>query len=84
MVEVKERVFEGPEFNDNGKLIHYKDEETGLETWTEHNDEGDLIHTRNSIGFEAWYVYDGDSREIFYTNTYGEEEWAKEWTFNNK
>ena len=59
------------EYNENEKIIHYKDLE-GIDTYWDYDESGNMIHCKNSNGFESWHEYDENGNEIYckYSNGY--------------
>lgn len=52
------------EYDEDGRVIHHKSSiagrmKNGFEEWYEHNEYGDLIHEKDSDGYEAWFKYEG-------------------------
>ena len=45
------------------------------EEWREYDKDGNLIHTKDSKGFEAWYEYDENNNLIHTKNSKGFEAW---------
>jgi len=49
---------------------------------TEYDDRGNLIHSKDSDGYEAWREYDANDNMIYYRNSKGFE-WWREYDANN-
>lgn len=47
------------EYDSRNKIICFKDLQNGFEEWYEYNEYGDLIHEKDSDGYEAWFKYEG-------------------------
>ena len=64
----------------NGKLIHYKDKNG--EAWYDYNKKEELIHSKNTDGFEKWIKYEKQGYEVHHNNN-GVENWFKFDKYNN-
>ena len=61
--------------NDVKKYTHSKDR-LGVESWKEHDSNGNITHFKDSEGFEMWSEYDNKSNEIYYKSSEGAERWS--------
>ena len=62
------------EYNKQGKLIHFKDND-GFEEWYDYDEKGNHIHTKDSDGFEEWYEYNKKGKLIHRKYSDGFEAW---------
>lgn len=63
--------------------IVYEKTKSGLEKWSEYDDNGNLIHYKNSKGYEKWVTYDDRGFWLSIKNTKGYEH-VREWDAENK
>ncbi|MEA3421004.1 MAG: hypothetical protein U9Q97_04945 [Acidobacteriota bacterium] len=64
---------------ENCKRVGYRKNSNGGVTWYDLDEKGNMIHCKDSIGFEVWY--DKEGNEIHCKNSYGYESWydGSEW-----
>ena len=56
------------------KISYIKDSD-GNEKWYDEN--GNLVHYKDSIGYEVWKEYDKNGHLIHYKDSYGNDAWYK-------
>ena len=59
------------EYNINNDIIHTKDYPSGFEIWEEYDENGNMIHIKDSDGYESWKEYDNNGNMIHYKNSNG-------------
>jgi len=76
---VKQSQEEDPFYDEQGRKIYERNEKTGIEEWYEYDEQGNVIHWKDSSGNEEWYEYDEQGRKIYERNEKtGIEEWFDE------
>lgn len=64
-------------FNSGNKETYYYEKKTGFKRWTMYDQNGNVVHIKDSRGFEVWTEYDSAGRDIRTWTNRGEVEERK-------